>query len=124
MSILIARKKAKDARALPLFDYRRLLISHKLCMRPTFVSHFPEQKIAIHPIDYFELSKRLRPTGIYRRISLDDSKSRIAIWRALFKDEPLPRIEEDAVEKYAGSLDKYLPENVPVDEVVRRAKTG
>ncbi len=54
--------------------------------------------------------------------SIDDTISRAAIWNALFCDMPLPNVEENAVEKYAGSLDKYLPDNIPIDNIVRHAK--
>jgi hypothetical protein len=53
---------------------------------------------------------------------IDDTISRNATWKALFEDKPIPAVEEKAVTKYAGSLDKYLPENVPVDEVLKHAK--
>jgi hypothetical protein len=55
-------------------------------------------------------------------IPLSDSASRTATWKAMFNGEPLPEIEENAVEKYAGSLDQYLPDNVPIEKVIKNAK--
>ena len=55
-------------------------------------------------------------------VPASDSASRLATWNALFGGESLPEIEENAVEKYAGSLDKYLPDNVPVEKVIGHAK--
>ena len=121
MSLLIVRKKREEK--LPLFDYRRLFSSCTLDMRPHVVPQFPKHEIVIPSIDYLEpFGKFKKPPT--RRVSLDDSESRLAIWRALFKDRPLPMVEENAVEKYAGSLDKYLPENVPIDKIIRHAKKG
>jgi len=118
--LVVGRKREQDS---PLFNYRRLLDSPKLCIRPEIIGQFPKQGILIHSVDHFEPCVRLG-TRIRRRIGLDDSESRIAIWKTLFEDKPLPTIEENAVEKYAGSLDKYLPENVPIDEVTKHAKKG
>ena len=53
---------------------------------------------------------------------IDDTISRAETWKALFEERTIPEIEENAVEKYAGSLDRYLPENVPVDKVLDHAK--
>jgi hypothetical protein len=53
-----------------------------------------------------------------------DESSRIAVWKALFSDSIMPTVEEGAVEKYAGSLDAYLPENVPLDKVINHVKKG
>jgi len=122
MSLLIVRKKREEE--FPLFDYRRLFFSCNFDTRPQVVSHFPKHDFVIHPIDCLELFGRLRVRPISRKVGIDDSESRVAIWRALFKDRPLPTIEENAVEKYAGSLNKYLPENVPIDKVVKHAKKG
>lgn len=121
MSLLIVRKKREEG--FPLFDYRRLFSSCNLNMRPHVVTKFPKHEIVISPID-LELFGRLKVPPTPRRVSLDDSESRFAIWTALFEDKPLPRIEEGAVEKYAGSLDKYLPENVPVDKIIKHTKKG
>jgi len=122
MSLLVVRKKSEEK--LPLFDYRRLFSSYKLSMRPHVFPQFPKHEIIISPIDYSELFGILKVPATPRRVGLDDSVSRLAIWKALFKDKAFPMIEEGAVEKYAGSLDKYLPENVPLDEITRHAKKG
>jgi hypothetical protein len=122
MALLTAKKTREEE--FPLFNYRRLVASTDLYVYPKVVFPLLKNRIIIRPVGYVVPFKRLRVTHIHRRVSLDDSESRIAIWRALFKDKSLPRIEEGAVEKYAGSLDKYLPENVPVDNVVTHAKKG
>lgn len=122
MSLLIARKKQEDK--LPLFDYRRLLSTCNLDVHSHAIPQFSRREIVFSSIDYSDLFKELMRIPTPKRFKLDDSESRLAIWRALFKDKPLPMIEEDAVEKYAGSLDKYLPHNVPIDKVIERAKKG
>jgi len=58
------------------------------------------------------------------RLEIDDSESRRMIWQTLFPTEPMPKVEENAVEKYSGLLDKFLPENVPLDKVMQRVKRG
>ena len=58
----------------------------------------------------------------YGKLDIDDTISRAATWNALFVDKALPEIEDSAVEKYAGTLDQYLPEGVPVDKIISHAK--
>jgi len=31
---------------------------------------------------------------------------------------------QSIVEKYAGSLDKYLPSDIPIEEIIKRVKKG
>ena len=38
------------------------------------------------------------------------------------KREPVPSIEENAVEKYAGSLDSYLPDDIPIEAILNHSK--
>jgi hypothetical protein len=53
---------------------------------------------------------------------IDDTISRPATWNALYEDKEMPNIENDAVEKYAGLLDAYLPEDIPVECILKHAK--
>ncbi len=55
-------------------------------------------------------------------VSINNDESRLTTWNALYGNHLLPDVEENAVEKYAGSLDQYLPDNVPVDSVIKHAK--
>ena len=122
MSLVLTRKKREED--FPLFDYRRLFSGYGINIRCEVFPEFSKHDFVICPIDYWEPFGRLRVPPTPRRVSLDDSESRIAIWRALFKDDALPMIEKGVVKKYAGSLDRYLPENVPVDKIIRHAKKG
>jgi len=54
--------------------------------------------------------------------AIDDTQSRVNIWRTLFGDEQMPAIEVNAVEKYAGLLDKHLPPDFPVEKIIERVK--
>lgn len=54
--------------------------------------------------------------------TVDDTKSRLSIWKALCGDDPMPIVEENAVEKYAGMLDNYLPQDFQVDNIIERVK--
>ena len=51
-----------------------------------------------------------------------DTICRSATWEALYTDEPVPSIEENAVEKYAGSLDSYLPDDIPIEAILNHSK--
>ncbi len=61
--------------------------------------------------------------AIIRNAVIDfDAICKSTTWEALFDDEPMPLVEENAVEKYAGSLDAYLPANIPVESVLKESK--
>jgi len=82
---------------------------------------------------YLRIRAFLEP-AIYQKLSvqsicvpcrpavINDTISRSATWSALYEDKPMPDVEENAVEKYSGSLDQYLPDNVPIDSVITHAK--
>jgi hypothetical protein len=118
MSILLSRKKHEEILRIarcPRESHRtfEIWIDRPSCVLEVKTWLLPAifQKKAIKRTVYLE-----------RKLPVDDTVSRAAIWKALFKDKPLPNIEEDAVEKYAGLLDEYLPSDIPVDDVVRHAK--
>lgn len=68
----------------------------------------------------FLLSKKKR---FGKRIGeVDDTKSRANIWRALFGDEQMPSIEKNAVEKYAGMLDKYISPDLSIEKIVEKVR--
>lgn len=53
---------------------------------------------------------------------IDDTKSRVNIWKTLFGDEPMPVVEGNAVQKYAGMLDRYIPSNFEIEKVIKKVK--
>lgn len=84
-------------------------------------TQYPKIRTFLTPNVYQKKQKRkIDFTNI--GICIDDTISRATIWKTLFGDRPLPNIEENAVEKYAGSLDQYLSKDVPIDKIVRHAK--
>lgn len=55
---------------------------------------------------------------------IEDCETRKMLWRTIFGNDNLPKQEADAVDKYAGSLKKSLPD-VSVEEIeeaIREAK--
>jgi hypothetical protein len=58
------------------------------------------------------------------RPKVDDTLSRMSLWKVLFGKEDMPEIEKGAVEKYAGALDKYLPSGFQFDEIVKKVRKG
>jgi len=57
------------------------------------------------------MANELYPMDVERRRTYVKNcmkDDRAKIWKKLFPNEVMPDIEENAVEKYAGSLDKYL----------------
>lgn len=55
---------------------------------------------------------------------IEDYETRKMLWRTVFGNDALPNQEVDAVDKYAGSLKKSLP-NVSTEEIeeaIREAK--
>jgi len=59
-----------------------------------------------------QMANDLYPTDAKKRKKYIENcmrDDRAKIWKMFFPDKPMPDIEENAVEKYAGFLDKYLP---------------
>jgi len=73
---------------------------------------------------FVELKRVIPISKPVERPEIDDRESRKRIWQALFPTIPMPKVEENAVEKCCGLLDKFLPENVPIDRVMQRVKRG
>lgn len=71
---------------------------------------------------------RLRPSlkieTLREKPKVDDTLSRMNLWKTLFGEEEIPEIEKGAVEKYAGSLDKYLPPGFQLDEIIKKVRKG
>lgn len=71
---------------------------------------------------------RLRPSPkietLRERPKVDDTLSRMSLWKVLFGKEEMPEIEKGAVEKYAGALDKYLPSGFQFEEIVKKVRKG
>lgn len=53
---------------------------------------------------------------------IDDTLSRVHIWRTLFGTEPMPDIEENAPKKYSGTLD--FPDDFDFERILRKVKKG
>jgi hypothetical protein len=53
---------------------------------------------------------------------IDDTLSRIHMWKTLFGTEPMPEIEENAAEKYSGSLS--FSDDFDFDRILRRVRKG
>jgi len=64
------------------------------------------------------------PSQQPKKVPIDDLQSRKSIWNSLFNTEFIPEIEDGAVEKNSGLLDKYLPDKIPVEDLIRHAKKG
>jgi hypothetical protein len=65
------------------------------------------QKNTTMQVDPFHIINNIQAT-ISVACALDDSDTRKKVWRVYFGDSSLPRIEDDPVNKYYGSLDKYV----------------
>jgi hypothetical protein len=53
---------------------------------------------------------------------IDDTLSRTHIWKTLFGTEPMPEIEENAAEKYSGTLS--FPDDFDFDRILRKVRKG
>mgnify|MGYP001140502665 CR=1 FL=1 len=100
----------------------RPAISHFLLSRAIAPSTF---HIFISYSDRFAEIRRITPISkLVERPQIDDTESRKMIWQALFPTAPMPKVREHALEECCGLLDKFLPENVPIDKIIQRVKHG
>jgi len=56
--------------------------------------------------------------------TIDDTGSRLKLWKSFFADEMMPSPEADAYKKYAGSLSETLPDLTEdeVDRAIRKVR--
>jgi len=114
VSILIAKNKWENA---PVSLNRR-----RLCLD---VSRFITSNVFVYTT--CELKTFIdwqMPSQQPKKVPIDDLQSRKSIWNSLFNTEFIPEIEDGAVEKNSGLLDKYLPDKIPVEDLIRHAKKG
>jgi len=71
-----------------------------------------------------QLEFTLQPSS-RRFFSVDDTVCRVRLWKAIFKNNSLPTIEKDAIEKYYGVLDRPLPKGPQpekLDQILKRVR--
>lgn len=117
MSILLQDRKDED---LTLFAYRNRDIYEKITeFRSEQSLDYPKIKTFFGQALFY---KKFEQFATCVAVPTGDAISRLATWNALYGENSLPEIEENAVEKYAGSLDQYLPDCVPIEKVINHAK--
>jgi hypothetical protein len=125
MSLLVRRPSQKRT--------RRFFIGPKKKMKLTVLSQAQFRSFVRLPRidDCFQaipqltrLRSSLKIETLREKPKVDDTLSRMNLWKTLFGEEEMPEIEKGAVEKYAGSLDKYLPSGFQLDEIIKKVRKG